>query len=421
MYFAVMAGLILLFFRPQNFVPALEAFRPIQACTVLILLLWFFYRPKPILEDAIFRWQMGLLLVMILGLPTVLNHYWWLYVVVDYVTLLVMFSLGLVTVARFPEFRVKLLRIILLGFLFGSCWVLTHNGQGPPNSWMYDENDAAAALTVGLCLAIFTWTESQSRRWKLIGLVTGVACLAAIVETMSRGGFVGLVAAILTIAFLSGRLIRVSVLIIVLIAAFSPVVPDSYWGEVRSIKTDTENAGDPSREMERLYTWRRAWEMFMDNPVLGVGAGNFPWALARYELMPLAIQQRGDRRMVTGRVAHSVYFTILSELGLLGTVAFFAVMGTSVARSRRFAQRLSTGPYDESIRIIARFVPPAVVGYCVAGAFISSQWYPPLWLLASFAIVLAMPTTESEDISQPPSLLSQTGRARPALRSHQFR
>ena len=388
LYLAVFISLVLTFFRPQTFFPILEALHPIQLCTGAILVLWLNTKPKTVLRDPIFRWQLGLLSVMFMGLPGVANHYWWLYVVTDYVTLIIMFSLGVVSVSRSAEYRTGLLRLTLIGFLFGACWVVTHDGRGPRFSWLYDENDAAAALTVGICLAYAMWMESRSALWRILGLITLVTCVAGIVLTMSRGGFLAAIAAAAVIALTSRKFVRTSLLAALIAIAALPLVPEKYWSEVQSIGGDVANVGTPSKEMERVYTWRRAWDMFLDNPILGVGAGNLPWRIASYEMTPAAIAQRGGRPMVAGRVAHSIYFTILPELGLLGTVAFLVIMAKSALRAQRIAMPGFSDIADESFRTIARFVPPAIVGYCIAGAFISVMWYPALWLLASFAMSL---------------------------------
>ena len=395
LYVAVFVSLVLVFFRPQEMMPALKVLRPIQACTIAIFALWLWYQPKTVLSDPLFRWQLFLLGVMVIGLPNVTNHYWWLYTITDYVSALIVFSLGLAAVARFGAYRCQLLRLMLLGFLFISCWVLTHAGQGPPNSWIYDENDAAAALIVGLCLASAMWIEASVTLWRGLAILTGAACLSGIIVTMSRGGFLGLVAAVGVISLFYGRLLRSTLLVALVAIVALPLVPDRYWNEVRSIGDDTRRVGDVTLEMERIYTWRRGWDMFLDNPIIGVGAGNFPWKISSYEVSTKGIQQRGERRMIGGRVAHSIYFTLLPELGLLGAVGYFACLGIAFRRARTALKSTDQSDEGRSLRIVARFIGPAIVGYSVAGIFVSVLWYPPLWLFVGLGILLGSPRPEA--------------------------
>ena len=72
---------------------------------------------------------------------------------------------------------------------------------------------------------------------------------------------------------------------------------------------------------QRMFTWGIGWEMFLANPVFGVGQANFPWTIGEY---------MGGRtwqtKSLAGRQAHSLYFTLLPELGLVGVMLFGAMI-----------------------------------------------------------------------------------------------
>ena len=110
--------------------------------------------------------------------------------------------------------------------------------------------------------------------------------------------------------------------------------------------------------------------------------------------------QRGARRQIAGRAAHSIYFTLLPELGLAGTFAYLMIMIRSVWRARKTLRSPVTVHEDGSMRMIALFIGPALIGYSVAGVFISVLWYPMLWLLVSLAIVLHLPADTASDEPQ---------------------
>ena len=401
MYLAVMGYLFLTFYRVHEFIPALKIIRPLQFLALVVIVLWFKHRPPLPKGEPLIRWQLIFLGVMLMGVVVVVNHYWWLNTIVDFVMYLVMFSGGLVAVCRHAVYRQKILRFLLITFLFLGVWALTHNGTGPVDCWLEDENDIAGVLVVGACLAYAMRTESPSRKWRWLAILTGGICLAALVATDSRGGFVALVVTVAAIALFSGKFIRTGIVIIVIGLAALPFVPASYIGEVGSIEGGAESYGKTEgQEMERIYTWRRGWEMFLSNPVIGVGAGNFSWAISGFETTYKARVQRGARRQIAGRAAHSIYFTLLPELGLAGTFAYLMIMIRSVWRARKTLRSPVTVHEDGSMRMIALFVGPALIGYSVAGVFISVLWYPMLWLLVSLAIVLHLPADTASDEPQ---------------------
>lgn len=401
MYLAVMGYLFLTFYRVHEFIPALKIIRPLQFLALVVIVLWFKHRPPLPKGEPLIRWQLIFLGVMLMGVVVVVNHYWWLNTIVDFVMYLVMFSGGLVAVCRHAVYRQKILRFLLITFLFLGLWALTHNGTGPVDCWLEDENDIAGVFVVGACLAYAMRTESPSRKWRWLAILTGGICLAALVATDSRGGFVALVVTVAAIALFSGKFIRTSIVIILIGLAALPFVPASYIGEVGSIEGGAESYGKTEgQEMERIYTWRRGWEMFLANPVIGVGAGNFSWAISGFETTYKARVQRGARRQIAGRAAHSIYFTLLPELGLAGTFAYLMIMIRSVWRARKTLRSPATAHEDGSMRMIALFIGPALIGYSVAGVFISVLWYPMLWLLVSLAIVLHLPADTASDEPQ---------------------
>ena len=63
--------------------------------------------------------------------------------------------------------------------------------------------------------------------------------------------------------------------------------------------------------------------LFFDNPVMGVGQGNYPWHVGEIE-EEMGVQWQ--TRSLSGRAAHSLYFTLLPELGLIGTLIYFLIV-----------------------------------------------------------------------------------------------
>ena len=254
LYVAVVAYLVVSFFRPQDLFPPLGYLEPGLVSTILIALFWLRARPKDYLRDPAIKWQLVILAIMLFSLIVVVNHYHWFWTTVDYIMLLVAFSLGLPAVARYPQWRTSLLRLLLLAFLFIAAWTISHDGVGTA-AWIADENDAAAALIVGGGLAWGLWLTSTERRWRLLAILTLCLCAAGIVATDSRGGFVGMVVAVIAALFLSGRVFKPLAVVTVVVLLALPFVPAEYRDQVRSIIDPTD-----STRTERIYTWRRGFD-----------------------------------------------------------------------------------------------------------------------------------------------------------------
>jgi O-antigen ligase len=187
------------------------------------------------------------------------------------------------------------------------------------------------------------------------------------------------------------------------------VAPSTYWNEVRSI---TEEGASKGTGAERVYTWNIGWQMFLDNPVMGVGQGNFPYVFRKYEVGTGHGEEGYHGRSVAGRAAHSIYFTMLPELGILGTSLFIGMVFNMLKDLKTIKSRASgpirngpgPGPGEGSRSKKTRPVNPlanknyalalalegALVSYLVSGAFISVLYYPNFWILMGFIVSLKM-------------------------------
>ena len=92
--------------------------------------------------------------------------------------------------------------------------------------------------------------------------------------------------------------------------------PPEYWKEMNTIAQEGTKSGTG---LERIKLWKAGWKMFLDHPIIGVGPNNYGVWLPYY--YPGRIGYR-----MWGRAAHSVYVTILSEMGIVGVLLFLAML-----------------------------------------------------------------------------------------------
>jgi O-antigen ligase len=280
-------------------------------------------------------------------------------------------------------------------------WVAVHaylaifsifeSGFGP-GGFLMDENDLALALNCALPFAYFLrQSDSVSGRAKFFLTIAMVLILAAIVATMSRGGFVGLAVTAAAIIWFSKNRLRNAVFVCIIGASFAALIPSDYRAEILSI-SDTED----STRNERLDSWTLGWRMFVDNPVLGVGYGNYPWTVTPYQM---ADPELRNIRWLGGRVAHSLYFTLLPETGLIGTILYgsiLIVLLRSLRGSIRIARAAVPGGSAQFIEAAARASIVSLIGFLATATFISVLYYPQFWYAVGFAYVIRHLATRLE-------------------------
>jgi probable O-glycosylation ligase (exosortase A-associated) len=270
-------------------------------------------------------------------------------------------------------------------FVFLSIMTILHDGHGP-GGFLLDENDMALALNMAIPYAFYlNKSPAMSSFWKMICLGAMLLMVLAVVATSSRGGFLGLAAVILGLVFFSQKRIKNFLLLVLLAATSLLFVPDSYLEEVESISDQTD-----STRLHRFYFWGLGWDMFVDNPVLGVGAANYPWTNRRYELKRPNYDQE-TTRWAGGRSVHSLYFQLLSETGLVG-VFLYVSLGFMMYRRMKAVAEDADGVLDGDlgmeVRLIAKAIQVSMFGLLVSGAFISVLHYPHYWYLNGFSLAI---------------------------------
>jgi O-antigen ligase len=272
--------------------------------------------------------------------------------------------------------------VLAIGYQAGQ--VLVSGGRGS-GAFFGDENDVALACCTALPFALQgTLFLSGWKRWASGALM--VLFTSAIVDSASRGGFVALVAVAVFGVLVSPHRLRNLAITAAAALVFWAVIPDSYRGEVASIFENKEyDTGDA-----RQFLWRAAWNMWVDHPVAGVGAQNFNWNVGLYQ--PRDATGRFANAMYLDRdwtmtAAHSIYFTVLSETGLVGSLLFGAIIVGHFSTIRRTRKLVAGHPAaTANLRHYTAFygtgLSMAMVGYLAAGAFLSVAYYPYPWMLS---------------------------------------
>ncbi len=263
--------------------------------------------------------------------------------------------------------------------------VVTHGGRGP-GGFTWDENDAALTLVMAIPLSIsLMYFKGNEKGRKYIYLLAAVVLIVAVVASKSRGGFLGLASIPFAYWLLSNNkmknLGKLTLIVVLLSYPVYQLVPDDYKDEVVSI-VDT----DDSTRNTRLEFWGLAWDMFLDNPIIGVGARNYPWNVAAYQLKRKDFDSGG--KLLGGREVHSLYFALIAELGLLGTILYVMIV-VQLVKKLLFVIRLGEqDPNFYNFGLIAKALLISLVSFLISGGFISVLYYPPFWYLLGFVLTL---------------------------------
>ena len=209
----------------------------------------------------------------------------------------------------------------------------------------------------------------------LTGLIIG---LLSIIISFSRGGFVGLIAMGGVLWLFSRKKIVSLLLIATLIGIMFMYAGDEYWQEMATSTNATEGTGK-----ERVEFWKSSLIMFINNP-LGVGGNNFQVRFPEYQT-----EYFGERNM-WGKVAHSIWFTLIPETGVLGIYIYLALLYYNI-KDIFWLNRFSYFRMDADKQFLGstgRAFIAAFAGYFAAGSFISVLYYAHYWYFIGFILAV---------------------------------
>lgn len=248
-------------------------------------------------------------------------------------------------------------------------------------TFLGDGNDYSLSLCILLPFAIEVALH-QKKLWSriLAWAATGML-VVAIIGTQSRGATLGMGSVMIFLWLLSPR--KMASLVGVALVALIVVVyaPPAYFQRMGTVK----NYEQDGSAQGRIEAWKGATNMALTYPLTGVGAGQFPTSFGTKFRTP------GAQHM-PWLTAHSSYFLVLGELGFPGLLVLLTIVIGNIRTNLRVRKDVlaRAGPSPSAqTREDAQMLylcSAAMLGFAVAGAFLSAAYYPHIFVLTGLLI-----------------------------------
>ncbi|MDW8104385.1 MAG: O-antigen ligase family protein [Armatimonadota bacterium] len=239
---------------------------------------------------------------------------------------------------------------------------------GTGNMMLGDPNDTAAVILMMFPLCYYLFFHDPKRWMRGVYALAMVLSLVAVVLTGSRGGFLGLVFLLFLLWLRSRRKVLGMFVALAVFGALWFTAPEGYRERIRSI---TEYHQDESA-MARVHLREAAVRMFLHNPLVGIGIGNFMDFAREYGA-------------ITYHTAHNMYLLVLGELGALGITVFLYIW----LRALREAKRLGEEDEDPLLRALGWGAFVGLLDMMVTGYFLSISYYPYQYFVMAMVAVAA--------------------------------
>jgi putative inorganic carbon (HCO3(-)) transporter len=256
-------------------------------------------------------------------------------------------------------------------------------------TFLGDGNDFGLSICLLLPCVYWLAQTSPSKFGAMLNYATLVLLLYAIVATQSRGATLGIAAVLVFLWWWSKYKVIGAVAMVIAAVGVLALAPSAYSSRMGSIT----KASDGSAR-GRIDAWKAGIGMGAKSPLVGIGAGHF-----------------GPR---WGKTAHSTYVLAFGELGVPGFVCVLVIVIGNVRSTMNLRRRIGEaarapgdpappprpkafGPRRKSdtpavetprdkLSDALLYSAAAMVGFGVAGAFLSATYYPHLYVLTGLML-----------------------------------
>ncbi len=256
--------------------------------------------------------------------------------------------------------------------------------RGAVGGMFENPNDLALNLVTFLAPTLFIIFQDRKPSRRLFAAAIAGAMLAAIVCTKSRSGFLGLIAMGAVVLYYVAKA-KPAIVIAALVAGLMalPAMPESFWNRMDSIMNADEDASGSRAARIRLI--EQGVEVFLENPITGIGAGQFQ-------------NYNAPGTVEKWRVTHNVWLQVAAELGIFGIAAFafLVVRGYSASfvvlrmlRQSKKHRHSDSSLTDEERRLLeinAKGMIAAMVGWTVCSLFASVAFNWTFYYVLALAV-----------------------------------
>jgi putative inorganic carbon (HCO3(-)) transporter len=278
--------------------------------------------------------------------------------------LLILITISVVDTLR----RLRWTILTLIGsYALGSLYVIRewqqahriYNAFRP--GWIVGDANYFSTTAIFAIVLAFYFMQGKRPRWErayCVGCL--ILTIVALTFCASRGGFLGLAMASVCLAWRTKHRVRNLALISALVLPLSVALPIS---PLHRLFDPREDRGSTQFHLE---AWKAGLRMIETDPLLGVGLGNFK------RLMPLYVPPETD----VDTVAHNMFIEVAAELGLPALIVLIGIFGF-MSRTLGRLRRATATP--DLIRGAAAALQAGLLGFAVAGSFVSAEYQKTSW------------------------------------------
>lgn len=306
--------------------------------------------------------------------------------------------------------------VFILGFLLYSfkmsqhgtrSWAMAgfafqgHGVTGAPG-WFQNSGEFGVQMAIFVPIVGYFTVALRPHLGKKMLLFCYLMMLTAIIGTIgssSRGAMIAVAAVVLFMVLKSRHKMKALMIVAVLALFTNFMLPPESRARFEAIGDDEDRTS-----VSRQNYWNFGVKVIGEYPVLGIGFANWPEYYKKfhgYEALP-----------------HNIFIEVAAELGYAGFVVFLGLITATFVVNHR--TRKMVVPLEDRGKFVASMahgLDAALIGFLVAGQFVTVTYYPFFWI--NLAMTVALHNTAQDLIARAGhrgvAIGARASRRRPAL------
>jgi len=252
-----------------------------------------------------------------------------------------------------------------------------------------DNNLFAVMILMGMPLLLYIYRQSVHGWTRMASLGAAGLTVAAVMGTQSRGGMLGMLAAGLWLILTGRRRLKTLTVTLVIALVVLAFAPSSWLERMETVKTADQDASF----LGRVEAWQVSSAMALSNPILGGGFHAIEnaevWSQFRGNTGLLGFLPNYEYLPVNFRAAHSSYFEVMGDRGLLGFLIFMAILlNTLISTFKTRRRAISAGPEMAWAADLSTALSAVMIAYAVGGAGVNLAYAEMLYVVAVLTEIL---------------------------------
>ena len=269
-------------------------------------------------------------------------------------------------------------QFVMRGFRFETWGVL-----GAPG-WFENSGEFGIAMCMYTVVAWHFYVAARSKmtRWGKVALLSmmamGVLCVIA---SSSRGAVIGLLASGAWLWVHSKRVVKTGLGLAIVLTIGWAILPAEQ-------KARFASTGEDHTSLERKAYWLNGLDMARNHPVFGIGYENWMRYYGKY----YRDSENSNKYAIHSvQVSHNIFIQCMAELGYSGLIVFLALIFATLRMNKRTRDLARAGPDppDAFLFQMAMALDEAMIGYVVAGFFVTVLYYPFFWVNLALSVALS--------------------------------